>query len=96
MKVGHSLAFMPVNRLLKRSKKDFVMFTSNWCPFCTKAKNLLGAKKLSFEEHNLGNNQNLQMAVVQMTGQRTVPAIWDIRGDEPVFVGGADQLQVYL
>jgi hypothetical protein len=36
------------------------------------------------------------MAVVQMTGQRTVPAIWDIRGDEPVFVGGADQLQVYL
>ncbi len=96
MKVGHSLDIMPVNRILKRSKNDFVMFTSSWCPYCTKAKNLLGAKKLSFEEHNVENNPNLQVTVVEMTGHRTVPAIWDVRGDEPVFVGGADQLQGYL
>lgn len=96
MRVGLPLVIMPVNRLLKRSKSDFVMFTSSWCPYCSKAKNMLGAKKLSFDEHNLSNNPNLQMKVVEMTGHRTVPAIWDIRGDEPVFVGGADHLQDYL
>ena len=87
---------MPVNRLLKRSKSDFVMFTSSWCPYCSKAKNLLGAKGFSFDEHNVGKNQNLQMAMVEMTGHRTVPAIWDVRGEEPLFVGGADNLQAYL
>lgn len=57
---------------------------------------MLGAKGFSFDEHNVSNQPNLQMAVVQMTGHRTVPAIWDLRGDEPQFVGGADNLQAHL
>ena len=86
---------MSVNELLDNSESDFVMFTSSWCPYCTTAKNILDAKGLSFDEHNVSENPDLQMEVVNMTGHRTVPAIWDVRG-EPHFVGGCDNLQDYL
>tara|TARA_A100001037_G_C14780935_1_gene470301 strand:+ start:126 stop:419 length:294 start_codon:yes stop_codon:yes gene_type:complete len=87
---------MGVLEILESSDSEFVMFTSNVCFYCTKAKNLLKAKGLSFEEHNVSIDPSLQIEVVQMTGHRTVPAIWDVRGDEPIFVGGSDNLDIYL
>jgi glutaredoxin 3 len=87
---------MSVTEILDSSDSDFVMFTTNVCPYCNKAKNFLKAKGLSFDEHNVSVNRDLQMEVVKMTGHRTVPAIWDVRGDEPVFVGGSDNLEDLL
>jgi len=87
---------MSVTQLLDDSDEDFVMFTTNVCPYCYKAKNMLNAKGLSYIEHNVNETPDLQYEVVTMTGHRTVPAIWDVRGDEPVFVGGSDKLEVYL
>jgi glutaredoxin 3 len=95
MKVGVAARTMSVNELLDNSESDFVMFTSSWCPYCTTAKNILNAKGLSFDEHNVSENPDLQMEVVNMTGHRTVPAIWDVRGERH-FVGGCDDLQGYL
>jgi glutaredoxin 3 len=87
---------MSVTQLLDSSESDFVMFTTDVCPYCRKAKNFLSAKGFSFDEHNVSADRDLQMEVVSMTGHRTVPAIWDVRGDEPVFVGGSDNLDDYL
>jgi len=36
------------------------------------------------------------MEFVALTGHRTVPVVFDLRGDEPIFVGGSDNLEVYL
>ena len=87
---------MSVTQLLGSSESDFVMFTTNVCPYCHSAKNMLNAKGFTFDEHNVSLNQDLQFEVVTMTGHRTVPAIWDVRGEEPVFVGGSDNLEDYL
>ncbi len=87
---------MSVIQLLGSSESDFVMFTTQVCPYCNRAKNFLNAKELSFEEHDLSETPDLRIEVVTMTGHRTVPAIWDVRGDEPAFVGGSDDLMEYL
>ena len=87
---------MSVTQLLEASQNDFVMFSTNVCPYCYRAKNMLNAKGLSYDEHNVSEAPDLQTEVVTMTGHRTVPAIWDVRGDEPVFVGGSDKLEIYL
>ena len=87
---------MSVTQLLESSESDFVMFTTNVCPYCHRAKNMLNAKGLSFDEHNVSVIPDLQAEVVGMTGHRTVPAIWDVRGKDPVFVGGSDNLEDYL
>ena len=36
------------------------------------------------------------MEFVAMTGHRTVPIVFDVRGSDPVFVGGSDNLEDYL
>lgn len=85
-----------VNDLLASAESDFVMFTTTVCPYCRRAKNMLDAKGLSVEEHDLSETPDLRIEVVTMTGHRTVPAIWDVRGDDPTFVGGSDDLLEYL
>ena len=42
------------------------------------------------------HHDGLRDAVVAETRHRTVPAVFDLRGDEPVFVGGSDHLLEYL
>ncbi len=87
---------MSVTERLKSSESDFVVFSSNLCMYCHKAKDLLASKGLSFDEHNVGEEPGLQDEVIEMTGHKTVPAIWDVRGAEPVFVGGFDNLEASL
>ena len=87
---------MPVSEILANTTSDFVMFTSNVCPYCSRAKNFLKSKGFTFDEHNVSMNPALQMEVVTMTGHRTVPAIWDVRTEEAIFVGGSDNLLDYL
>ena len=85
-----------VNEILAGAESDFVMFTTTVCPYCRRAKNMLDAKGLSVEEHDLSETPDLRIEVVTMTGHRTVPAIWDVRGDDSTFVGGSDDLMEYL
>ena len=85
-----------VNEILAGAESDFVMFTTTVCPYCRRAKNMLDAKGLSVEEHDLSETPDLRIEVFTMTGHRTVPAIWDVRGDDPTFVGGSDDLLEYL
>ena len=82
--------------ILRRANTDFVLFVSTYCPYCVRAKRILDSKRLSWADHNLSKDPELQMDVVATTRHRTVPVIFDIRGDEPVFVGGSDDLENYL
>jgi len=85
-----------VERILQKADTDFVMFVTNVCPYCVKAKRLLDRHKMSWADHNVQKDPQLQMEVVQLTGHRTVPAIFDVRGEAPVFVGGSDNLERYI
>ena len=75
---------------------DFLIYTGNFCGYCTAAKRLLDRKELSFTEFNFDEVPNLRQQIVEATGHRTVPVIFDIKGEQPVYIGGYDQLQPYL
>jgi len=40
--------------------------------------------------------EGLRKELVFETGHRTVPVVFDTRGDERIFVGGSDHLLEYL
>ena len=59
-------------------------------------KRLLGQKEqpfveVSFDEHP----RNLRDEVVEATMHRTVPVIFDLRGEDRIFIGGFDELSKY-
>jgi|TARA_B110000914_G_scaffold201901_1_gene194466 glutaredoxin 3 len=75
---------------------EFLIYTGNFCGYCTAAKRLLERHELSFTDYNFDEIPNLRQKIVEATGHRTVPVIFDIKGEQPVFIGGYDQLQPYL
>ncbi|MBT3357221.1 MAG: hypothetical protein HN534_01105 [Euryarchaeota archaeon] len=81
-----------VARLLNRSKNDFVLFAKQTCPYCIQAKKTLDNSEYSWESHDMQKKRELQIGILQMTGHRSVPAIFDMRGDNPRFIGGSDDL----
>ncbi|MBU38424.1 MAG: hypothetical protein CMA59_02745 [Euryarchaeota archaeon] len=82
--------------IIEASDEDFLVFTQTICPYCTRAFRTLDSKGLTYSEVNLDNFAGLRKEVVMETGHRTVPVVFDMRGDDPVFVGGSDHLMEYL
>ena len=68
--------------------KEVTVYTTNYCPYCTRAKNLLKKKGIPFNEVDLSDNDEKREALSAQTGSMTVPMIFI--GDE--FVGGSDDL----
>lgn len=69
--------------------KKIRLYSTNICPFCSAAKQLLKQLKLDFEEINLEDQPELRMQLSRENGGwRTVPMIF--LGDE--FVGGFQEL----
>ena len=66
-----------------------VIYTTDYCPFCSRAKALLRSKGVNFEEIDLARDARLREEVQQRTGRRTVPQIF-IDG---VSVGGFDEIK---
>ena len=81
---------------LEGTDEDFLVFTHTISPYCTRAFRTLDSKGLTYSEVNLDNFEGLRKEVVMETGHRTVPVVFDMRGDAPVFVGGSDNLLEYL
>ena len=75
---------------------DFLMYTGNFCGYCTAAKRLFKGKSLSVKEYNFDEHSGLRQAVVAATGHRTVPVIFDLRNGSVVFIGGFDETNAYL
>jgi glutaredoxin 3 len=67
---------------------SITVYTTNACPFCVRAKALLDARGLEYEEINLGRDPETRAALAQKTGMMTFPQILI---DEQL-VGGFDEL----
>jgi len=52
------------------------VYTTQTCPYCFAAKNLLTEKGISFNEHDVSFNQAMRASLMEKTGRRTVPQIF--------------------
>jgi glutaredoxin 3 len=52
------------------------IYTTTRCPYCTRAKQLLGRKGVAFEEIDAEGDDALRTWLVERTGQMTVPQIF--------------------
>ena len=65
------------------------MYTTSFCPFCTRAKNLLTKKGVAFTEIGVDSDPALRQQMTERSGGgRTVPQIF-IDGKA---IGGSDEL----
>jgi glutaredoxin 3 len=67
---------------------SITVYTTNACPYCVRAKALLDARGLPYEEVNLGRDPETRAELAQKTGMMTFP---QILVDEQL-VGGFDEL----
>jgi glutaredoxin 3 len=58
------------------------------CPYCVRAKRLLEARGIPYEEHDVGADPDLRDEIVRRSGRRTVPQIFI--DDRPI--GGFEEL----
>jgi glutaredoxin 3 len=66
------------------------IYTTSYCPFCTRAKALLRSKGVTFEEIDVGGDPELREKMIELAGgRRTVPEIF-INGQ---IIGGYDELR---
>lgn len=53
------------------------IYTTNYCPYCVRAKALLEKKGVKYEEHDVTGDDALRAKLVELSGgQKTVPQIW--------------------
>ncbi len=67
---------------------NVVMYTSRVCPFCTRAKALLNAKGIHYEERAVDLTPEGRQFLVDLTGRQTVPQILI----DDTAIGGYDEL----
>jgi glutaredoxin 3 len=51
------------------------IYTTQWCGFCARAKALLDARGLSYEEISLADDPRFRQRLVELSGRWTVPQI---------------------
>ena len=64
------------------------VYTSDWCPYCRRAKTLLTGKNVSFSEINVEDDLKFREEMIARSNRRTVPQIFI--GDK--HVGGCEDL----
>ena len=67
---------------------DIEMYSSNYCPYCMRARHLLQQKQVTFNEIIVDSDAQLRQTMEQRSGRRTVPQIF-IAGKA---IGGCDEL----
>lgn len=66
------------------------VYTTPYCPYCTRAKSLLRSKGVAFDEIDVSGDSVLREKMIEMSGgRRTVPEIF-INGK---IIGGYDELR---
>ncbi len=65
-----------------------VMYTTAWCPYCSRARHLFESKGVPFEEIDIDARPEARAEMLARSGRHTVPQIYI--GDIPV--GGSDEL----
>jgi len=64
------------------------VYSSDYCPYCIRAKQLLSSKGVAFEEIKVDGKPQVRAQMSQKAGRTSVPQIWI--GD--THVGGCDDL----
>lgn len=64
------------------------LYTKNYCPYCTKAKNLLSSIGASYEEIDVTTSPDIIIELAKKSGMRTVPQIFV----DDIFLGGFDSI----
>jgi glutaredoxin 3 len=70
------------------SQPAVTVYTSDWCPYCQRAKGLLIQKNAIFSEINVDEDAKFREEMFTRSNRRTVPQIFI--GDK--HVGGCDDL----
>ncbi len=68
------------------------VYTTQTCPYCFAAKDLLQKNKVSYKEFDVSFNPEMRRTLMDKTGLRTVPQIY-INGEH---VGGFTDLVNYF
>ncbi|MGB7392091.1 glutaredoxin 3 [Marinomonas sp.] len=64
------------------------IYSSDYCPFCTRAKQLLSTKNVAYDEIRVDGQPKKRQEMMEKSGRHTVPQIWI--GEQ--HVGGCDDL----
>ena len=64
------------------------LYTTRFCPFCVRAKMLLDAKNVTYEEVAVDSDAAERRRMASRAGSNTVPQIWI--GEQ--HIGGCDEL----
>lgn len=64
------------------------IYTSAWCPYCIRAKQLLTNKGYAFEEITVDGKPDVRSQMSEKAGRNTVPQVWI--NDQ--HIGGCDDL----
>ena len=64
------------------------LYTTAWCPFCVRAKQLLNSKNVAFEATDVDREPQQRAVMMQRGGARTVPQ--SFINDHAI--GGCDEL----
>ncbi|MCW8409705.1 glutaredoxin 3 [Legionella sp. PATHC035] len=67
---------------------EVIIYSTAYCPYCVRAKELLQQKQVSFTEIRVDVQPELRDEMITKSGRRTVPQIF-INGQH---VGGCDDL----
>jgi glutaredoxin 3 len=71
------------------SSNKVKVYTMSYCPYCTRAKQLLSKRGIQFEEIMVGEDDDAQWdALYKLSGMRTMPQIFN--GDQ--LIGGYTEL----
>lgn len=64
------------------------IYSSDYCPFCVRAKQLLSAKNVAFNEICVDGKRENRQQMIEKSGRTSVPQIWI--GER--HIGGCDDL----
>jgi glutaredoxin 3 len=64
------------------------LYTTQWCPYCIRAKQLLDRKGVAYREIGVDGNAELRRKMMALSGRHTVPQIWI----GARHIGGCDEL----
>lgn len=67
---------------------NITIYTTRYCPFCVRAKQLLSSKKVTFKEIAVDNDSKSRQEMTRLSGRNTVPQIWI----NEKHIGGCDEL----
>ena len=67
-----------------------IIYTTQFCPYCVRARNLLDDKGVAYEEIAVDHDPQLRQEMLTRSGLNTVPQIWI--GEQ--HIGGCDEMML--